>query len=380
MNTRNDRRAWKAGIPAFALLGALAFSLAAAPGAFAQVRRDIDILNTVIRYVKTDYLEIPDPAKSMPGAFEGLINALDVMSGYLDKSAAAKYAAVRSAPLKDVGAVIFKRANAFPIVIGVVPGSPAEKAGLKLGDYLSALDDHSTLVWSLSQIDLYLKDTAASPVKLRVIRGNTTKEIPVTRGDVYPKPLTFTAQEGTAGILKVNHLYASLAEEMSRSVVPQVKAQKAALVIDLRDCYEGNRAGVQSFLNLFLTGAGAGWFEKRSEEKDALVCPNPAPLAALPLVVWADQATLGPAEIVAAALQDQRQAKVVGIETPGVASEQELFPLDSGDALLLTTGVYVTVSGKKVWGKGIAPDVKVDLAKTTTKDYLDKTIALLTGR
>ena len=100
----------------------------------------------------------------------------------------------------------------------------------------------------------------------------------------------------------------------------------------------------------------------------------------MPLVVWTNQATLGPAEIVAAALKDQRQAKVIGIETPGVASEQEIFPLDSGDALLLTTGVYVTASGQKIWGKGVAPDVKIDLAKTATKDYLEKTLAPPPGR
>lgn len=406
MKRPHDRRFGKVGLPAAALLFAAVFSLvapargsyprasaaetdprvrpgapAAAPAAaVGQVRRDIDILNTVIRYIKTDYLEVPDPNKSMAGAFEGLVNALDVMSGYLSKPAVAKYGASRTAPLKDVGAIIYKRANAFPLVIGVIAGSPAEKAGVKIGDYLSALDDRSTLVWSLSEINIDLKDTAGAPVKLRVIRETTTKEIPVTRADVNPKALTYAPQTGTAGILKVHHFYAPLAAEAARAVVPQVRGQKVPLVIDLRDCYEGDRAAVQSFLNLFLTGEKAGWFEKKSGDKDILACPNPAPLGGVPVVVWTNQATLGPAEIVAAALQDQGQAKVVGIETPGLASEQELFPLDSGDALLLTTGVYVTASGKKVWGKGVSPDIKIDLAKTATKDYLEKTLALPPGR
>lgn len=381
MNNQIDPRSRAARRPAAAALFlAAVLSLAAAPGAAAQVRRDIDILNTVIRYIKTDYLEAPDPNKSMPGAFQGLVNALDVMSGYLDKPAVVKYNASRTAPLKDVGAIVFKRANAFPLVIAVVPGSPAEKAGIKMGDYLSALDDRSTLVWSLSEINIYLKDASPGAVKLRVIRETTTKEIPVTRADLYPKALTYTPQAGTAGILTVHHFYAPLAADMAKTVAPAVKALKAPLVVDLRDCHEGDPAVVAAFLNFFLTGDKAGGFEKKSGEKELLACPDPAPLAGLPVVVWTNQATLGPAEIAAAALKDQRQAKVVGIETPGLASKQELFPLDSGDALLLTTGVYVTASGRKVWGSGVAPDVAVEPGKTATKDYLAKTTALSSGR
>ena len=210
MNRPHYQHSLSPRIPAAGLVCTALFALVSAPpAAFGQVRRDIDILNTVIRYIKTDYLEVPDPRKSMAGAFEGLINALDMMSGYLDKAAAAKFGPARTAPLKDVGAIIYKRPNAFPLVIGLIAGSPAEKAGVKMGDYLSALDDRGTLVWSVSEINAYLKDTAASPVKLRVIRETTTKEIPVTRADVYPQALTFTPQAGTAGILKIHHFYAS---------------------------------------------------------------------------------------------------------------------------------------------------------------------------
>ena len=70
----------------------------------------------------------------------------------------------------------------------------------------------------------------------------------------------------------------------------------------------------------------------------------------------------------------------VGIVTTGLASKQELFPLESGDALLLTTGVYVTASGRKIWGAGITPDAAVEPGKTATKDYLAKTAALSSGR
>jgi carboxyl-terminal processing protease len=89
---------------------------------------------------------------------------------------------------------------------------------------------------------------------------------------------------------------------------------------------------------------------------------------------------MGPAEIAAAVLKDQKRAKVIGTATAGLASRQEIFPLEQGDSLVLTTGVFCLPSGEKLWAKGVTPDVKLDLAKTETKDYLEKTLAATAGR
>jgi len=341
---------------------------------------DLGPLATVIRYIKSDYLEEPDPKKTMGGAFQGLVNALDVLSSYLDKTAVAKFTNPRPLQLKDIGAILYKRYGAFPLVIGVTANSPAEKAGIKIGDALSALDERSTLVWSLTEINLYLKNAAASPVKVRLIRDNATKEMTVVRSDIYPKSLTLTPLAGTAGIVRVHHFYPSLTADVKAAVLPRVKGQPAPLVIDLRNCHEGDMAEARAFLNLFLKADKIGYLERKGGAKDYWACPDVAPLETLPVVVWVNQASLGPAELVAGVMKDLKRAKVVGLPTPGLTAKRDLFSLDNGDALLLTTGVFCFNSGEKLWGKGVAPDAKLDLDKTDDKDYIEKTLGLLARR
>lgn len=342
--------------------------------------RDFNPLATVIRYIKSDYLEEPDPKKTMEGAFQGLVNALDILSSYLDEPAVAKYTNPQKLQFKDIGAILYKRYAAFPLVIGIVANSPADKAGIKIGDYLSALDERSTLVWSLTEINLFLKDSAAAPVKLRLIRDNSTKEMTVIRSDIYPKALTETPLSGTAGIVRIHHFYPSLVAEFKTSVLPRLKGQKTPLIIDLRDCHEGEMKEARAFLNLFLKADKIGYLERKGGVKDYWACPEDAPLESLPVIVWVNQASIGPAEVSAGVLKDLKKAKIVGLSTPGLTGKQDLFALDNGDALLLTTGVFCFASGEKLWGKGVAPDVKLDLDKTDDKAYTEKTLGLLSGR
>jgi len=371
-------------LPSALAAAALFFSLGrgVVPGApqSASARDSLRVMERVIGYIKADYLEEPDPRKVMDGALQGLVNSLDIRSGYLDKAAAGVYAAGAKSPLKDIGAVLFKQANAFPLVIAVLENSPAAKAGLKIGDTLSAVDDRSTLVWSLTEAEIRLKDPVGGKVKLRVIRDNATKELTVERASIYPAPFTVTPAKGTAGIVRVRHFFAPLAAEFRKSTAAALAAAAGPIVLDLRDCHEGEIAEAAAFVNVFLKSERVGSFEKKGGAKDDLACPDAPALAAQPLVVWVNQATMGPAEIAAAALRDQRKAKVVGIATPGLAGRQELFPLGEGDALVLTTSVFSRPSGEKVWGKGLAPDVVLDIHKLETKDYLEKTPGLAPGR
>ena len=336
------------------------------------------VLESVVRYIRNDYVEEPDPQKTMEGAFQGLVNSLDSLSGYLDKAGAAKYLVPQRRQLKDVGIVLFKRPGAIPLVVGVVEKSPAEKAGIRIGDYLSAVDDRSTLVWSLSEINLYLKDVKAGPIKLRVIRDNSTKEIQAARADIYTRALTLTVQDGTAGVVRVHHLYPPAAADFGKDILPRLRDAKESLILDLRDCHEGDNEEARALLNVFLKTESAGYFEQKGGEKDVLSCPDSAPLAGLPVIVWVNQATMGPAEILAGVLKNQKKAKIVGTATPGLAAKQSLFHLANGDALLLSTGVFCYDSGEKLWGKGIDPDVKLDPGKTDTKAYTEKTLSLLT--
>jgi carboxyl-terminal processing protease len=343
----------------------------------AAPQKNIDLVESVVRIIRGNYVDEPDPAKTMRGAFQGMVNSLDTMSSFLDKAEVGKLADPGRSRYNDLGLILFKRASNFPLVVGLIEGSPAQKAGIQAGDVVSALDDRSTALMGLPEIRLFSKSPEARPVKVRIVRESATKEIMVTRGPIYPRSFTYTEQSGTAGILSVHHFYAPLVEDIRKDLLPRLSGKPGALVLDLRGCYEGENGEALKFLNLFLKTAQAGTFEKKDGAKEILACPDAAPLEARPVVLWIDQTTMGPAEIVAACLRESRKVKAIGVLTPGLTARQDVYPLAGGDALLLTTGIFATASGEKVWAKGITPDIKLEFDKQDRKIFLDKTLGLL---
>jgi carboxyl-terminal processing protease len=123
-----------------------------------------------------------------------MVNSLDTMSSFLDKAEAGKLADPGLSRYNDLGLILFKRASNFPLVVGLIEGSPAQKAGIQTGDVVSALDDRSTALMGLPEIRLFSKSREAKPVKVRIVRENSTKEIMVPRGPIYPRSYTFTEQ------------------------------------------------------------------------------------------------------------------------------------------------------------------------------------------
>jgi len=346
-------------------------ALAAATLAFGLYRRSMTssrfppaqslrVLETVADHVRNDYLEDVDPRRAMEGAFQGLIGALDGLSSYLDPAAAEKFAAPAGTAFHDVGAIVGKRPGTFPLVVGIVAGSPAEKAGIRTGDYLSAVDGRSTVGWSLTELRWALKDKSPTPLKIRLIRENDTRELTVERAPIYSVAISRTDEKGTSGVVKVHHLFPGAAAEFRGVLAPGLSSSADPLVLDLRECHEGGYEEAAAFANLFLKASAVGAFVKRDGAKETLACPAEPVAAAVPLVVRVGPGTMGPAELLAGVLREVRKAKIVGRPTPGLVGKQVLFRLDRGDALLLTTAAFVLTSGEPLLGKGITPDETVE--------------------
>lgn len=341
--------------------------------------RGFDLLGSVARLVKNDYIEERDPARTMEGACRGLIDSLDPVSSYFGRDAAARYLR-RDSRWADIGIVLFKRSHGlFPQVAGLVEGSPAEKAGVRLGDTVSAMDGRGTLDMSSVEANLYLKDLEQKPVALKVVRDDQTLEFTVPRAVIYPEPFAYAA-EGAFAVLEIHGLYAPCVDDIGTKVVPLLKARKGPYVLDLRNCSEGEVEEARKLLNVFVRSPKIGDFEKKGGIKEPLACPAAPDLDRLPAAVWVNGATMGPAELVAAVLQETRKVKVIGAATPGLVSRQELFPLEDQSSILVTSGVFTLASGKKLWEEGVTPDDRLDPGDLGTAAYVKRTSALLAKR
>jgi len=353
------------------------FQMRVLPGGFKPAPpKGFELLDSLMRLIRNDYLEVRDPVQTAEGAYRGLVNSLDPLSAYLSKDLAAKYSALTGGET-DPGVVILKRYASFPQVVSVVENSPAEKIGIKPGDLLSAIEGRNSLSMSLAETTLRLKGTDGQPVKVRVLRGNETLDLDVPRALLFPKPFTFVRTAAKPAILRIHRFSPSLDADLRREVLPALKGPNTALVVDLRNCQDGELEAARKFVNLFVKTADAGHFENRGGVKQAVACPAEPELGALPLAVWVSPGTAGPAEFAAGVLQEVRKVKVVGFPTPGLVGRTEFFSLKDESAILLTAGVFSLPSGRKLWDEGIQPDVLLTFDKLDEKSYLEKTIPLL---
>jgi C-terminal processing protease CtpA/Prc len=229
---------------------------------------------------------------------------------------------------------------------------------------------------SLTEVKLLLRGTDERPVAIRVLRGNDTHNLSVPRARLFPAAFTFTRAPGQPARLRIHRFDESLISGIKRDVVPALTARKP-LILDLRDCQDGTIDEAKKLVNLFVKAADAGRFDGRGGAKETVSCPAEAELGAVPLVVWTDAGTAGPAEFAAGILQEVRKAKVVGFATPGLVGRTTLFPLKDDSVILLTSGIYSLPSGRKLWEDGLVPDAAVPVDKLNEKTYLEKTIPLL---
>jgi carboxyl-terminal processing protease len=338
--------------------------------------KGFQLMDALMDLIRNDYLEERDPVQTAEGAYRGIVNSLDPLSSYLSKDLTARYAA-HSYQDMGPGLIVFKRYGTFPQVVGVVPGSPGEKAEVKLGDILSAIGHRSTLSMSLTEVNLLLAGTDEKPVEVKVLRGNETHELSLPRAALFPRAFAFSSAPGRPAVLKINHFSPSLTAKVRKDVLPALKGKKKPLILDLRNCAEGSLEEARAFTNLFLKAASVGSFEKRGGVKEPVACLAEAGLASVPVAVWAGPATIGPAEFVAGVLQEIRKAKVLGLPTPGVVALTERFPLRDESSIILVTGVFSLPSGRSLWGQGLDPDVTVPVKDQSDKAYLEKTLPLL---
>lgn len=346
-------------------------------------RSNADLISTVMQLIKTDYLEEPNPFRTTEGAFRGLINSLDPLSSYLDKDLSARYLN-RRPPVKNTGLVLYKKYGLFPVVVAVAENSPAAAAGIKVGDTISAINERNTLNMSLLEVNLLLEassDQDEQPVKLRVVRNDNTLEFQIARNFTFPQGLKINTDKSGLLILKIPAINPDLSQEIKKSVAANLKKNGnnlKGLVLDLRECLGGEYEEAARVINLFLKAEEIGYFERRGQ-KEPVSCPENPAFPHLKLFVWVNQATFGPAEMIAGVLQEQKRAQVIGIETPGLVAKQQPFAINDGSLAVLTTAVFSLKSGTRLWEKSVPLDVKLTYSEKMDQTYLDKTRGLLSG-
>jgi carboxyl-terminal processing protease len=342
-------------------LGALA-SLRAVAGPEGVGRdpatRALSIFSEVFSLTRSNYVEPTDPKALLEGAYDGMSDALDPFSYYVPASAMAVYKAQQASGAASPG-IVFSRRGGYPSVVGPLPGSPAEKAGIKAGDLIDSIDGKALRNAPYWQIKAALEGPEGSSCEIGLFRGGDEKRltIAVTRGRFEP-PAPATTWERDVAIVKIPAFTPGTAAAVKKELDEATRRSIRSLVLDLRGSIGGDAADAAPVASLFL---GKGTIATVVSRK---VAGKPLEGTGEPVwkgrtVILIDDSTAGPAEVLAAALHDRAKATTVGETTVGMAIVQRTIPTEEGGALFMTVGRYVAPSGQVLGGKGLTPDERV---------------------
>ena len=320
--------------------------------------RDLGVYSEVLNRIKQEYVTEPDLKKVTNGAIRGLLESLDPYSTYLTPEQYQDYLQHPDPGPADVGIFISKRMG-YATVVAVLPGSPAEKAGVKPGDLIDEIGGEPTRQYSVVQLARLMAGQPNSIVKLTIVREEMVdpQTLSITRSELnYPPVITKILEDGD-GYMRVAIFNKGKANEIAAKI-KELESQGAhRLILDLRDCAGGDVQEAVDTVSLFLNQGLVTYIAgQRFPRQNVEVHPTGA-VCTLPLAVLINQSTAGPAELVASAMLGNKRAEVVGVKSFGVGVYQKPIPVGDGSALLLSVGKYYGADGKAISENGVTPSV-----------------------
>ncbi|MGH9832540.1 MAG: S41 family peptidase [Blastocatellia bacterium] len=306
-----------------------------------------------IQYIEDNYAVTPDRERLTRSAVLGMLHSLDPHSNFFDRREFSEMQDEQSSHFYGIGVTINER-NGRIYVLGVSEGMPAERAGLRYGDAIIAVDSHSTKDWTQSDALKYVRGERGVEVSVTVERAGEPKPLTVkiVRDEVpFPSVRNSFMLRPEVGYIGLTGGFNQDTTEELRGAIAQLRQQgMTALVLDLRRNPGGLLKQAIQVAETFLPkgveivsvrGREGRYLSQvyRSENRDP---------ETMPLVVLINNETASASEIVAAAMQDRQRARVIGEESFGKGLVQTIYPLRWGTGLTLTTAKYYTPNGRSI--------------------------------
>jgi carboxyl-terminal processing protease len=342
----------------YAVVGGLLGRATEREGSYSQ----LSVFNEVLSKIRSSYVEDPDLTEVMHGALRGLLESLDPYSTFLSADEYARYKKHKTNGNGDVGLELSKeKMLGYAYVIHPIEGGPAEKAGVRPGDVIESVEDVSTRDTSLLQIEYLFTGNPGSTVKLKVLRRGKAEplELKINRDLVKIPPVKATLLENKIGYLKLYRFTPAISEEVRNKLQQITKNGASRVILDLRNCAGEEFEEALKVANLFLDHGVLAYTQGQKSAKKEFVADATKAICKLPLVVLQNYGSASGAEVVAAAIKENRRGELVGVKSFGKASLQKLIPLEGDTAVLLSVAKFYSHSGKVIQGNGITPDFEV---------------------
>ena len=360
------------GIAAVALsIGAVAYANQPVLSPRSDTYQQLELFGDVLAIVQQDYVVKVDSKKLINASLQGMLASLDPHSNYLSgddyndlkEKTKGKYGGIGLEVTSEDGAVK---------VVSPIDDTPAQKAGMETGDYITAIDGTSIIGIPLNDAVNKMKGDPDTKLTITVVRSGKPDpfDVTLTREIITVKSVKYL-MEGDFGYIRIASFSETTAAETKAALADLLakNPKMKGLVLDLRNNPGGLLEQSVGVADLFLNGGEV--VSQRGRNPDDIIRyqahANGDMLKGKPMVVLTNPGTASAAEIVSGALQDQHRAEIVGLTTFGKGSVQSVIDLGDNRAVKLTTARYYTPSGRSIQKTGIEPDLEVAQSKEQAK-------------
>jgi carboxyl-terminal processing protease len=331
---------------------------------------DLSLIEDVYSKIKSEAVDPPSDEELVRGAVKGMTKSVkaggDDFALFYSPKDYRSFQEVTTGQFSGIGVWLKDRSGSLEIV-SVIPSTPAQSVGLREGDVIDSIDGEPVKALNSDQAVNRIKGKEGTEVSLGIDRDGELVTFDITRETIeLPNLIANRTPEGL-GYVRLFGFSRGAGQQLRNEVEELTEAGAKGIILDLRDNGGGLFSEGVNVASVFIEDGEIVSYRERSEPEVVYDAQGDA-FEDVPLVVLVNEGTASASEIVTGALQDSNRAVVVGTNTYGKGSVQEVLPLADASALKLTIGAYFTPEGQKINGTGIEPDVEVDSDPATQKE------------
>ena len=345
----------------------------AKPAEEADTYELLNLFGEVMERAKTSYVEEVDDKKLIESAINGMLVSLDPHSSYLDAQSYKYMNEQTKGKFGGLGIEVTME-NGVVKIVSPIDDTPAAKAGLKPGDYITNIDGEQVIGMSLNDAVDKMRGKVGSKVKLTIRRvGEKPFEVTLKREEVKIQSVKNDIKSGDVAYIRITSFSGDtdkMVEKAIKQAKKELKGNIKGVVLDVRNNPGGLLDQAVNISDLFLDKGEIVSTRSRNEEDTVRYTAKEGDITeGLPIVVMINDGSASASEILAGALQDHKRAIILGEKSFGKGSVQTVVPLGKYGAMRLTTARYYTPSGRSIQATGIIPDVEVHPAKV--EEYIN---------
>jgi carboxyl-terminal processing protease len=335
--------------------------------------QQIELFAEIFARAQRDYVVPIDEREAMSAAINGMLTSLDPHSGYLDPEDFRSLQVQTSGEYGGLGIEVTME-DGFVKVISPMDDSPASRAGIQPGDYITAINGRPILGQTLNDAVREMRGEQGTPIEITILREGTDPfQVTLVREVIRQKSVTWRKEEGDIAYIRIstfNERTGLLLEDALTSIGGEIGPRPRGLVLDLRNNGGGLLDEAVKVSDFFLSGGEVVSTQgRRPIDVERRNATRAEVFNGVPIVVLINGGSASASEIVAGALQDRGRALVLGTTSFGKGSVQSVIPLgaDRG-AIRLTTARYYTPAGRSIQALGIEPDLMVTQVRLTDEE------------